>query len=218
VTRMQPDYSVYLVTDRTLCVSGTLEDVVARAVQGGVTMVQLREKQLCTREFVELGRALRALLAPRGVPLLVNDRVDVALACGADGVHIGQSDIRYADARRLMGAGAVIGVSVESVEQAAEAERCGADYMGVSPVFATPTKTDTSAPWGLEGLRGLRRRFSLPLVAIGGIGPDNAAEVFEAGADGIAVVSAICASPDPQQAAATLRAVARGKRRAAAAL
>jgi thiamine-phosphate pyrophosphorylase len=83
---MQPDYSVYLVTDRTLCVSGTLEDVVARAVQGGVTMVQLREKQLCTREFVELGRALRALLAPRGVPLLVNDRVDVALACGADAV------------------------------------------------------------------------------------------------------------------------------------
>src|SRR6218665_1227648 len=148
---MQTDYSVYLVTDRTLCVSGTLEDVVARAVQGGVTMVQLREKQLCTREFVELGRALRALLAPRGVPLLVNDRVDVALACGADGVHIGQSDIRYADARRLMGAGAVIGVSVESVEQAAEAERCGADYMGVSPVFAAPTKTDTSAPWGLEG-------------------------------------------------------------------
>lgn len=206
--RQKTDYSVYLVTDRELCASGPLDDVVLRAVSGGASVVQLREKNLATREFVELARALKARLSLTGVPLLINDRVDVALACSADGVHVGQSDMPVRDVRALMGQDAIIGLSVENLTHVAEAEEYGVDYMGVSPVFETPTKTDTSFPWGLEGLRVLRTRTSCPLVAIGGIGEHNAADVFAAGADGIAVVSAICSSDDPQRAAAALRSIA----------
>ncbi|MFV0422916.1 thiamine phosphate synthase [Oleidesulfovibrio sp.] len=206
--RQQPDYSVYLVTDRGLCASGPLDEVVLRAVSGGASIVQLREKDTDTRGFVEFARALKARLSLTGVPLLINDRVDVALACGADGVHVGQSDMLVPDVRGIMGRDAIIGLSVESLTHVAEAEEYGVDYMGVSPVFETPTKTDTSFPWGLEGLRVLRTRTLCPLVAIGGIDEHNAADVFEAGADGVAVVSAICASDDPKSAAAVLRRIA----------
>lgn len=210
--RRDADYGVYLVTDRALCRGRALIDVVTAAVAGGVTVVQLREKHVDTREFVELARALKALLAPRGVPLLINDRVDVALACGADGVHVGQGDMHPADVRALLGSDALVGLSVETMEQVREAEAQDVDYLGVSPVFATPTKTDTAPPWGLDGLARLRAATGRTLVAIGGIGVANAAEVLRAGADGLAVVSALCAADDPERVAADLRDAVRGVR------
>lgn len=198
------DWTLYLVTDRRLAGARPLPDLVAAAVRGGVTAVQLREKHCATREFVELARALKALLAPLRVPLIVNDRVDVALAACADGVHVGQSDMDCRDVRSLLGPSAVIGLSVENLDQAMAAPP-DADYLGVSPVFSTPTKTDTASEWGLAGLAALRRAARRQLVAIGGIHCGNAARVIGSGADGIAVVSAICAAPDPELAARALR-------------
>jgi thiamine-phosphate pyrophosphorylase len=211
--RRPRDWSLYLVTDRGLTGSRPLAGVVGAAVRGGVTAVQLREKHCGTREFVELARCLKALLAPCGVPLIVNDRVDVALAAGADGVHLGQSDLDCRDARRLLGPDAIVGLSVETMEQAERAAALDVDYLGVSPIFSTPTKTDTAAAWGVAGLAALRQVSKHVLVAIGGINLGNAAEVIGAGAEGIAVVSAICAAPDPEAAARALcRAIDQARR------
>ena len=199
------DYSLYLVTDRTLSLGRSTVEVVRAAIRGGVSCVQLREKGCSTREFMDEARLLKALLAGTGVPLFINDRLDVALAVGADGVHLGQNDLPIADARRLVGNRMIIGISAESVADAIRAEAEGADYIGASPVFTTPTKTDTAPPLGLDGLRAIRRAVQLPLVAIGGINADNAAQVLRAGADGLAVVSAIVSAPCPRTAAAGLR-------------
>lgn len=199
---------LYLVTDSALAGGRPLEAVVSAAVQGGVSCVQLREKHLSTREFVALAQSLKAVLAPRHIPLIINDRLDVALACGADGVHLGQSDMGVQDARRLLPPEVIIGWSVETADDVQRAGRLPVDYLGVSPVFATPTKTDTHTPWGLDGLRQVRAATTLPLVAIGGIHPGNARQVRQAGADGLAVVSAICAAEDPRAAAAELLAAA----------
>ena len=199
------DYSLYLVTDRTLSLGRSTVEVVAAAVSGGVTCVQLREKHCSTREFLEEARRVRELLVGTGVPLFINDRLDVALAVAADGVHLGQNDMHISDARRLVGERLVIGISAESVADAIRAEAEGADYIGVSPVFTTPTKMDTAPPLGLDGLRAIRRAVQLPLVAIGGIDANNAAQVLRAGADGLAVVSAIVSAPCPRTAAAGLR-------------
>ena len=199
------DYSLYLVTDRTLSLGRSTVEVVRAAIRGGVSCVQLREKGCSTREFMDEARLLKALLAGTGVPLFINDRLDVALAVGADGVHLGQNDLAIADARRLVGNRMIIGISAESVADAVRAEAEGADYIGASPVFTTPTKTDTASPLGLDGLRAIRRAVQLPLVAIGGIDADNAAQVLRAGADGLAVVSAIVSAPCPRTAAAGLR-------------
>lgn len=207
------DWGLYLITDRGLAGGRRIEDVVEAAVRGGVTAVQLREKDCCTRDFVELGRALARLLAPLGIPLIVNDRLDVALAIGAAGVHIGQRDMDYADARRLMGRDAAIGLSIETVEQARAAEALDADYLGVGPVFATATKPDAARALGLEGLARVRAVSRHALVAIGGIGVGNARQAMEAGADGVAVVSAICAAGDPEGAARDLwRAMRKGNK------
>ena len=202
------DFRLILVTDRALAGDRPLEEVVGKAVRGGTTVVQLREKTCSTREFVAAARRLLEILRPAGVPLIINDRVDVALAAGADGVHLGQSDMGIDDARRILGPDAIIGLSIESEADAAAAGKTDADYLAASPVFATPTKTDTGAPWGIEGLRRLRGRTKKKIVAIGGLGSSNAAAVFDAGADGIAVVSAICAAPDPEAAARRLREIA----------
>jgi len=196
---------VYLVTDAQALRGRPLLDVVLQAVQGGVTCVQLREKHANTRDFVELACALQGALAPLNVPLVINDRVDVALACGAQGVHLGQSDMQPAHARRLLPPAVFIGWSVETPQDVANAAALPVDYLGVSPVFATPTKTDTAPPWGLPGLRQVRALTTLPLVAIGGIHVGNAAQVLAAGADGLAVVSAICSADNPGVAAQTLR-------------
>jgi thiamine-phosphate pyrophosphorylase len=200
-----PDYSLYLVTDRGLAGDRPLAEIVGEAVSGGVTCVQLREKLCGTREFIDQARQLKALLQPAGIPLIIHDRIDVALAVEADGIHLGQQDMAIADARLLAGPGMLIGISAESLEDAIRAERQGADYIGISPVFATMTKADAAPPLGLEGVRRIREAVMLPLVGIGGITEDNAGAVVAAGADGVAVVSAIIASRCPLAAATVLR-------------
>lgn len=204
-----PDYSLYLVTDRGLAKGRTTLEIVSRAVRGGVSCVQLREKSCSFREFMEEALAVREVLRNHSVPLIINDRVDVALAVGADGVHLGQSDMPCRIARRILPPGSIVGVSAESMTDALEAERDGADYIGVSPVFATPTKTDTAPPLGLEGLRRIRERVGLPLVAIGGLNDSNAAQAIRSGADGVAVVSAIVGAEDPTLAARHLARIVR---------
>jgi len=198
---------LYLVTDSSLLNGRTLSDVVLAAVNGGVSCVQLREKDLDTRDFCAQAFALMALLKPHGVPLVINDRVDIALACGAQGVHLGQSDLAPEHARGILPDSVFIGWSVETPEHIGQASQLAVDYLGVSPVFATSTKTDTKDPWGLHGLRKVRAATELPLVAIGGINLKNASDVLDAGADGLAVVSAICAAADPRSAARVLREV-----------
>ncbi len=202
---IQPDYSLYLVTDRALACGRSLVEVVSEAIAGGVTCVQLREKNCSTRQFVEEGLALQKILIPKDIPLIINDRVDIAMVVGASGVHLGQDDMEIADARRILGPESIIGISVESISDAREAAAAGADYLGVSPVFATPTKTDTAPPLGLEGLKAIRLEVDLPLVAIGGIKSDNCASVIAAGADGLAVVSALVSAPSPRKAAMDFR-------------
>lgn len=201
------DLSLYLVTDRDLSQGRATGNIVAAAVRGGVTCVQLREKQASTREFVAEARAIKALLAAqeRYIPLIINDRLDVALAVGADGVHLGQDDMELCDARRIAGTNFIIGISAESLADARAAAAAGADYLGISPVFATATKTDTAPPLGLAGIRAIRAAVSLPLVGIGGINQDNASAVLQAGADGVAVVSAIVSAACPRNAAAALK-------------
>ena len=199
------DYSLYLVTDRSLSRGRTTLDVVRQAVAGGVTCVQLREKHCSTREFIDQARALQPLLKDKRIPLIINDRLDVALAVGADGIHLGQQDMALADARKIVGQTMVIGISAESVADAIRAEQQGADYIGVSPVFATPTKADTAEALGLEGIQKIRRAVAIPIVGIGGVNQRSASAVIGAGADGIAVVSAIVSADDPKQAAADLK-------------
>lgn len=193
-------WSVYLVTDRALAGQRSLSDLVRAAIAGGVSVVQLREKHCTSREFFELAQEVRAITREAGIPLIINDRVDIASAVGADGVHLGQEDLPVAAARKVLGPHAVIGLSVERMEDVEEAEALDVDYYGVSPVFLTPTKAELTRAWGLEGLRAVRDRTRRPLIAIGGISASNAGDVIEAGADGVAVVSAICAAPDPQAA------------------
>ena len=208
VPGMFPDaLRLYLVTDQACAGGRTLKDVVSAAVKGGVTCVQLREKQLNTRDFFAQALLLKELLDPHGIPLVINDRIDVALACGAHGVHLGQGDMPVPQARRLLPPDVFIGWSVETLADVARSATLAVDYLGVSPIYATPTKADTQAPWGLEGLRKVRLASPLPLVAIGGIHACNAHAVLLAGADGLAVVSALCAAPDPRAAAARLRAI-----------
>lgn len=196
---------LYLVTDRALCMGRSLTEIVAAAVAGGVSMVQLREKQISSRDFVELARAVKRVLEPSGVPLIINDRMDIAMIVEAEGLHIGQSDISYADARRIMGKDAIIGLSVENINQALECRDWGVDYVGASPVFGTPTKIDTASELGLEGLHEVKQLVDCPVVAIGGINGGNIADVVRAGADSVAVVSAICSAVDPRKAASDLR-------------
>lgn len=207
---------LYLVTDRALSLGRPLLEIVSAAVRGGATMVQLREKECDTRQFIELGRTVHALTQAAGIPLIINDRADIALVIGAEGVHIGQHDMPYEDARRLLGPEAIIGLSVENEEQAREClSFSGLDYIGASPVFVTPTKTDTARALGLDGLRNIRHIVGpeMPIVAIGGIDLSNIQDIIRAGSDGAAVVSAICSAPFPASAAAELRsAVKRAKR------
>ena len=184
----------------------TLE-IVRAAVNGGATVVQLREKNCSTREFIEQALAVKDFLKARRVPLIVNDRLDVAQAVQADGVHLGQTDMPLELAKGILGDSMIIGISAESLKDAIAAEKGGADYLGVSPIYATPTKTDTAPPLGPAGLREIRKAVRLPLVGIGGLNRENAAEVIRSGADGVAVVSAIVAADDPEAAATALKKV-----------
>ena len=203
--KMAIDYSLYLVADAEFAAGRDLTALVDAAVDGGVTVVQLRAKRLDGAAFAALAAGLAARLAGRGLPLLVNDRVDIALACGAAGVHLGQDDLPVAVARRLLGPAAVIGVSVNTVEEACQAERDGADYVGAGPAYATSTKETPLAVLGPSGIGRIKAAVRLPVVAIGGIGRANSADIAAAGADGVAVVSAILGAPDARLAAAEIR-------------
>ncbi|QGK69109.1 thiamine phosphate synthase [Allosaccharopolyspora coralli] len=200
------DWSLYLVTDTALCGHRGVVRTVREAVDGGVTVVQVRDPAATGRELYELVVSVHEALRGTGVPLLVNDRLDVALAAGADGVHLGQSDLPVEAARAVLGQQRVLGHSVSTSEEV-EAVPPEVDYLGVGPVVATPTKSDAADALGLDGLRDLTARTILPCVAIGGVHADNAAEIAATGVAGLCVVSEICAADDPRSAAATLRKV-----------
>lgn len=198
------DLSLYLVTDRSLSLGRPLEYVVEEAVKGGVTMVQLREKECSSKDFYLQAVALKACLKPYNIPLIINDRLDIALACDAEGLHIGQSDLPYEVARKIWGKDKIIGLSVENTQDALAANKLDVDYIGISPVFGTPTKSDTAEALGLTGVREISHMSKHPSVGIGGINNSNARKIIQAGADGISVVSAIMSAADPRLAASQL--------------
>jgi thiamine-phosphate pyrophosphorylase len=195
------DLSIYLVLDPDLCGLVGMVETTRAAVAGGVTMVQLRDKHASTAGMIETGRALQEVLAGTGVPLIVNDDVEAAIALHADGLHVGQEDCDARSARARIGADMILGVSVETEALAAAIDPAIVDYVGVGPVFATPTKPDHKQPVGLDGLARLVAASPVPTVAISGLKAEHAAPVLAAGADGLAVVSAICGKPDPRRAA-----------------
>jgi thiamine-phosphate pyrophosphorylase len=211
------DLSVYLVTDTRLCGARGVAETVRLAVTGGATLVQLRDPAAPIREILALAETLVAMLRPLGVPLLVNDRVDVAMAAGADGVHLGQTDMPASAARRLMGEDAIIGLSVGNPAEfaAARDDLHAVDYLGTGPFRATATKDDAGAAIGPAGIATVTALCRLPVVAIGGIDATCAGEAIRAGADGVAAVSAICAAGDPE---AATRAIADAVRTARAAV
>lgn len=198
------DLSLYLVTDRDLSLGRSLVTIVDEAIKGGVTMVQLREKTCSTDEFITLAKQVKQLLTNTNIPLIINDNIEVALAVAAEGLHIGQGDIPYPEARKIMGPKAIIGLSVENNQQAKEANSWDVDYIGISPVFLTSTKIDTAPALGLDGIANIKKLCSHPVVAIGGINMQNIASVISAGANGVAVVSAICSATNPKEAALQL--------------
>jgi thiamine-phosphate pyrophosphorylase len=208
---MAVDLRLYALVDPAVAGGRSLAELAA-SIANSATLIQLRDKHGSTRAMVEQVRVLRAVLEPKGVPLLVNDRVDVALAAEADGVHIGQDDIAPADARLLLGRSAIIGLSVKTLGQAEAAPLELLDYVAIGGVYGTTSKDNTAAPIGIGGLRAIAdairaREPDYPICAIAGINADNAANVIAAGADGVAVISALSLAPDPQKAAGELRAV-----------
>lgn len=198
---MPLDLSLYLVTDAALCRGHGLEQTVEAAVNGGVTVVQLRDKHASDAEMIAQAKRLLKVLAGSGVPLIINDRLPVAIESHADGLHVGQSDTAVQEARRAMGPSAIIGLSINTLEQLQAAPIALLDYVGIGPVFATVSKQDHAQPIGFGGLASLVKACPLPSVAIGGLKAEHAISVQRAGANGLAVISAICGQPDPYQAA-----------------
>jgi thiamine-phosphate pyrophosphorylase len=198
---MRLDLSLYLVTDPGLCATHGLVETVKAAVRGGVSVVQLRDKHASDSELIDQARHLKAALTGSGVPLIINDRLEVALASGADGLHIGQDDGDVAAARAALGKEAILGLSVQNHDQLARLDPAALDYLGFGPLFATSTKGDHAKPLGFEGLASLVAASPLPAVAIGGLKAEHAGQVRAAGAKGPAVVSAICGQADPEAAA-----------------
>ncbi|PMR77360.1 thiamine phosphate synthase [Billgrantia endophytica] len=198
---MRIDLSLYLVTDPGLCARHGLVETVVAAVRGGVTLVQLRDKHASDDELIDQARRLGLALAGSGVPLIINDRLNVALASNADGLHVGQDDGDAAAARQALGERAIIGLSVQNHEQMARLDPGPLDYLGLGPVFATTTKRNHARPLGFDGLAALVAASPLPAVAIGGLQAEHGDQVRAAGAQGPAVISAICGQADPEAAA-----------------
>lgn len=199
------DLSLYLIISQSACMGRDIFQVLRAALKGGVTMIQLREKDLPTRDFLHLARALKKELHSHGVPLIINDRVDVAIAAGVDGVHVGQEDMHPEDVRDLIGPNAILGLSANTSEDVYEAKGLAVDYLGLGPVFATQSKADCKPVLGLEGFSALRQETTLPLVGIGGITDQNAGQVIAAGAEGVSLISAICRATSPDLAAKSIR-------------
>ena len=202
--RKNLDLSLYLVTDRKLACGRPIEMVVQDAIDGGVTMVQIREKKCSAREFMKVASNLLEITREAKVPLIINDRIDVALAIGADGVHLGQDDIPCETARKILGPDAIIGISVTNIDQAKAANNWDIDYIGIGPIFFTMTKEDCKPPIGFEGIKAITQISRHKSVAIGGIKVDSIEEAMQSGASGVAVVSAIMAASNPQTAAQDL--------------
>jgi thiamine-phosphate pyrophosphorylase len=200
-----PGYDLCVITRNVAHLNRTHLDVARAALEGGATIVQFRDKELDSRALLDIAAQLRQLTRARGATFIVNDRVDIALASDADGVHLGQSDLPVSLARRLMGPRAIIGCSATSPQEAAAAEAAGASYLGVGPVYPTGSKSDAGAAIGPAAIAQIRRAVGIPLLAIGGLTCHNVAEVIAAGADGIAVVAAVAEAPDMVAAAADLR-------------
>ena len=202
---------LYLILGVDQCIHHDPVTIVTQAVQGGTTLVQLREKELSTREFLTIAQQLQNTLAAMDVPLLINDRIDIALAARTAGIHIGQEDIPVAEARKILGPYAIIGLTVRSLEEADAAPLELLDYISIGGVFTTQSKHNTEPPIGIDGLqeivRRLRQETVMPLTAIAGINHDNAADVIQAGVDGVAVISSLCAANSPQQAANELSSI-----------
>lgn len=212
---MKVDLSLYVLIDPAQSRGRPLDEIAAAAVRGGATLLQLRDKSATTRELVDAARAIRAAIAGSGVPLLVNDRVDVALAANADGVHLGREDMEPAQARALLGSEAIIGATIRSEEDVAVLAPDTIDYVCIGGVFSTSSKINPDPPIGLSGLSRLARLSratagGIPAGAIAGIDERNAADVIAAGADGIAVISAVTAADNPQAAASSLRTIVDG--------
>lgn len=203
---MKYDYTLYLVTDRNLMSTTTLIEAVEQAILGGCTMIQLREKDISSLDFYRQAVEVKKITEQYHVPFIINDRIDIAMAVKANGVHIGQSDIPTAIARELIGTDMLLGVSATSENEAIQAAKDGADYLGVGAMFHTGTKTDANHVL-MEELKKIRRAVNLPIVAIGGINKKNAKLFHDTGIDGLAIISAIIAQPDIQKAAAEMKAV-----------
>ncbi|KAF1085805.1 Thiamine-phosphate synthase [Sporotomaculum syntrophicum] len=204
VKKMNCNYSLYLVTDRAILEGRDLYHAVEAALQGGVTLVQLREKHTSSRDFYQIALGLKDLTCKYQVPLLINDRLDIALAVDADGIHIGQEDLPLQVVREMLGPQKIVGYSVANIEEAVYGERNGADYLGAGPVYATQTKSTPIEPLGVEGLRSIKEAVSIPVVGIGGINVRNVSQVRRSGVDGISVVSAILGSFNPANASREL--------------
>jgi thiamine-phosphate diphosphorylase len=209
---MRFDLSLYVIADRAFGRDRPLEDVVAAAIRGGATIVQLREKAWPAGRIVHMGRRLQEITRPAGVPLIINDRTDIALAIDADGVHMGLDDLPVADARRMLGPDKIIGASAASVADALTAEAGGADYVSVGSIFPTTSKPDAGQAVGAEALTQFKAALRIPIVAVGGITAANAAEAIHAGAQGVAVVSAVVGADNVREAARRLAEVVRAAR------
>ena len=201
---MPVDYSLYLVTDRSILKGRSLFEVVAEAIKGGVSLLQLREKDVCSRDFYQIALKIKELANSCNVPLIINDRLDIAQAVDADGLHIGQEDLPLEVARALLGPGKILGYSVSNVAEAVYGEKNGADYLGAGPVYHTGSKAVSIEPIGSAGLKKIKESVSIPVVGIGGIGMSNIAEVKKSGIEGISVISAILASRNIEAAARDL--------------
>ena len=193
------DLSLYFIADQALAHGRHLETIVNQAILGGVSAIQVRGKELSSRELTELARRIMSVGSKHGIPVIINDRVDVALAVNAQGVHLGQDDIPLLAARKILGTRKIIGISVHTIEEARKAEMGGADYAGVGTVFRTSSKKNIRGLIGIGGLSRLRSAVKIPVVAIGGIDAANARRIMETGVDGIAVLSAIMNSGDPKR-------------------
>jgi len=211
---MDREFQTYLVTQEDLSAGRSTEAIVTEALAGGVDAVQVREKHRSAAQQLQIARRLREPTADAGVSLIVNDRIDVAVAADADGVHLGQDDLPVEAARQQLGEDAIVGQSVSTVEEATAAETAGADYLGVGAIYETSSKDDAGAPIGLDVVGSITDAVEIPFVGIGGVTPERAADVAAAGADGVAVVTAITRADDPAAATRELAsAVADGKRR-----
>tara|TARA_R110002051_G_scaffold137916_4_gene210620 strand:+ start:44524 stop:45165 length:642 start_codon:yes stop_codon:yes gene_type:complete len=200
------DYALMYVTDDSIRDNNTFFAILEAALKGGATIIQLREKSCDTATFYKRAVQCKKLCDTFKIPLIINDRLDIALAIDADGVHIGQTDIPYDVARRLLGNGKIIGLSVSNKKQAVKKDAQEADYIGISPIFSTNTKTTNLArPLGIAGLKAIRELYSKTIVCIGGIHKNNTKEIIENGADGIAVVSAISKAANPEAATKELK-------------